>query len=88
MRWIQRNKDKISRGEVAPPDAGDLFFVDEKGSHAIVNGQYYKDGQPATQGKHQIAFKNGETLDIDVDSAGKATRQKGGGGSGKSGNKV
>lgn len=81
MHWIQHNNGTIERGEAAPP-AGDLFFVDEVGSRAVVNGKLYIDGISAPSGRHEIQFKNGDVLPIDVDAKGKVTRRqivKGGG---------
>lgn len=74
MRWIKQQGDKIERGEDTPP-SGDLFFVDEVGSRALINGVLYIDGKPAPVGKHEIKLKNGDTLPIDVDAKGKAARK-------------
>lgn len=83
MRWIKHmNGDKIERGEDAPSESDVLFFVDENGSRAIVNGVLYIDGKAAPAGNHEIKLKNGDTLPVNVDVKGKAVRKairKGGG---------
>lgn len=74
MRWIKHNKNKIERGEVAAPD-GDLFFVDETGSRALVGGVLYIDGKPAPVGAHIISLKD-EDISIDADKDGKVKAKK------------
>lgn len=74
MRWIQKSGDKIERGEVAAPD-GDLFFVDEKGSRALVGGVLYIDGKPAPLGLHTISLQD-EDIEIDADVGGKVKTEK------------
>jgi len=71
MRWIQHS-DKIKRGEGSPPE-GDLFFVDEAGSRALVNGALYVNGVKAAKGQHKIILKDAD-LTISVDAKGKAKR--------------
>jgi hypothetical protein len=74
MRWIQHSNKKIYRGDTSIPD-GDAFFVDEKGSMALVKGRLYIDGKPAITGRHTITFGNGDVLPVDVDTKGRATRR-------------
>jgi hypothetical protein len=73
MRWIQHNQGHIKRGDTDLPE-GDAFFVDEKGSRALVNGKLYIDGKPAPPGRHDIRLKDG-VLPIDVDEKGRALRR-------------
>lgn len=77
MRWIQKDKNKIKRGDTDIPE-GDAFFVDEKGSKAIVNGVLYIDGLIAPDGSHEIVvgtkkkvvtIKNGK-IPVDVPKGG------------------
>lgn len=74
MRWIQHDKDKIKRNDSSPPD-GDLHFVDEKSSMAIVDGVLYINGKKASQGKHNITLKNHD-LELDIDKKGKVKGKK------------
>jgi hypothetical protein len=73
LRWIQHDKNKINRGDTEVPE-GNAFFVDEKGSAALVDGKLYIDGKPAYPGRHDIQLKDG-ILPIDVDVKGRALRR-------------
>jgi hypothetical protein len=73
MRWIKKDKNKISRGETNAPD-GDCYFVDGKGSMAIVDNTLYIDGKKAKQ-KQTITMKDAD-IDIDVDDNGKVKSKK------------
>lgn len=72
MRSIKFDKGKISKSDTDIP-AGDAFFVDEKGSQAIISDVLYIDGKKAPSGKHTIKVGNKE-LPIDVGAKGKAQR--------------
>ncbi|RKD20957.1 hypothetical protein BEP19_14825 [Ammoniphilus oxalaticus] len=46
MRWITRDKNgNLVKGEGDPIDSDTLFFVDENGSRAIVDGKLYVNGK-------------------------------------------
>lgn len=81
MHWIQHDKDKVTRGDGTVPQ-GDLFFVDEVGSHAVVDGVFYIDGAKAVKGLYKHVMKDGSAVEFDVPKKGeKATRtdkQRGG----------
>lgn len=75
MRWIQNEQGRTKRGEVDPPLSGNLFFVDEVGSKALVGDVLYVDGKLAPTGLHEITFRNGDVLPFDVGQSGRATRR-------------
>lgn len=72
MRAIQFNNGRISRSNTDIPD-GNTFFVDERGSAAIINNALYVNGERAPKGTHKIIVGNKE-LPVDVDSKGNAMR--------------
>lgn len=77
MRWIQQGGGKANRGKGTPPD-GDVHFVDEQGSKAIVGGRLYIDGQLAAAGSYEIALPDlppDQVLTVDVDAKGKAAKK-------------
>ena len=74
MKWIQHDKGKVTRGEVATP-SGDLFFVDEQGSRAIINGVLYVNGKQSIKGVYKVTMKDGSAVEFDVPMKGaKAAR--------------
>jgi hypothetical protein len=74
MRYIKHDKHDIIRGDKDAPD-GDIHFVDESGSIAIIDNTLYVNGRKADKGKKHIKLTN-EDIEIDVDTKGKITGKK------------
>lgn len=63
------DRGKIRRGKGEPPE-GDLFFVDERGSAALVGGRLYIDGRLAPPGLHRLDLGD-VILPVEVPTTGK-----------------
>ena len=72
MRWIKHTPKKVTRGETTPP-TGDVHFVDDKGSKALVGGKLYIDGKQAGAGRYEIQVGT-RKIPVTVEPNGKATR--------------
>jgi hypothetical protein len=78
MRWIKQHEDgTIERGEAAPP-TGCLFFVDQSGSWAFIEGVLYKDGKRTFPGQYEFTMENGVVMIFMVGENGIVIEEGGG----------